>query len=60
MWKAIIKLIEKWAYRCDHEWYKEDTTEVFSSYKKEKGDLPTRIIRTYVCKKCMSKKTLGK
>ena len=58
MWKALIKLVEKWAYRCKHNWIKENTQEVYDSGKSN-SELPKKIIRTYVCDKCLKYKQIS-
>ena len=49
MRKALIKLIESWAYRCAHDWKKINTTNVFFS-SADKFPYSTKI--TYRCTKC--------
>ena len=60
MWKALIKLVEKWSYRCEHNWEKEHSTSVYhSSYNSnDTSAVPLRVERTYVCTKCMASKKL--
>jgi hypothetical protein len=54
MWKALIKLVERLAYRCKHKWVKERECNIL-----DRGDnLPTGYERTYVCIKCMKSKRL--
>lgn len=51
MWKALIKLVEKWSYRCPHDW--ELIKEMRSMDRRyKKGDLPEKVIMHYRCKKC--------
>ena len=49
MWKALIKLVESWSYRCDHEWVKEAETRVFAT---EDSKLPYKTKYVYRCTKC--------
>tara|TARA_R110002020_G_scaffold313910_1_gene529182 strand:- start:574 stop:747 length:174 start_codon:yes stop_codon:yes gene_type:complete len=56
MWRALIKLVERLAYRCEHDWYLEQEQNVYGSNNTDK--LPIRIERTYVCKKCMKVKKI--
>jgi len=53
MWKALIKLVEKLAYRCDHKWELVETKNILN---KEYFDKCKNIIdyteRIYVCSKC--------
>ena len=47
MWKALIKLVEKWA--CRHCWETHHTVEVYEySYDK----MPYKTKRTLICSKC--------
>lgn len=55
MWKALIKLIEKWAYRCDHEWEHTHTTDV---RQKTDWNERTYTVFLYVCKKCCKSKRI--
>ena len=49
MWKALIKLVEKWAYRCDHNWeFVKEVNVYFSS----NSELPYKTKLTYRCTKC--------
>lgn len=48
MRQAIIKLIEKWAYRCDHDWSSESRIDTHVPGE----SLPTAITVTYRCTKC--------
>jgi hypothetical protein len=57
MWKALIKLVEKWAYRCEHKWELAMKNEVFDESSGDK--LPKRVDLTYVCSKCMEHKKLS-
>jgi len=50
MWKVLIKLIEKWAYRCEHNWVLEKEMKVYSL--KDSKEMPTDVIVTYRCTKC--------
>ncbi len=53
MWKALIKLIEKWAYRCEHDW--ELVTKV---NVREKSIGITGYEFIYRCKKCCKSKII--
>ncbi len=55
MWKAIINWINSKTYRCEHEWEKIDTTEVFW---KVTDKMPHMSKHTYVCNKCLESKTI--
>ena len=57
MWKALIKLVERLAYRCEHDWYLEQEQNIYGSHNTDR--LPIRIERTYVCKKCMKVKKIS-
>jgi hypothetical protein len=48
MWKALIKLIEKWSYSCDHNWENEKEVKTFNRF----SDIPHIIEVTYRCTKC--------
>ncbi len=56
MWKALIKLVERLSYRCEHDWHLEQENKVYESHNT--GRLPIRIERTYICKKCMKVKKI--
>ncbi len=43
MWKALIKLVESWAYRCEHEWELVSKTNIYDNYRK---DMPIIIRKT--------------
>ena len=47
MWKALIKLIEKWA--CHHSWETHFRTEV---YDKSFAAGPWKREETLICSKC--------
>lgn len=49
MWKALVKLVEKWAYTCEHDWELIDKT---SLYHCPDDKLPYGRKFTYMCKKC--------
>jgi len=49
MWKALIKLVEKWAYRCEHDWESIIETQTFYTA----GDrIPHTRKYVYRCTKC--------
>ena len=52
MWKALIKLVEKWAYRCDHDFKLIDTRNKYetNSIEDKKVMLPFESRKTYMCK----------
>jgi len=52
MWKALIKLVEKWA--CCHEWEVENkiTSSGEREYTSGKKIEYTDIKYLYICKKC--------
>lgn len=54
MWKAIIKLIEKLAYRCDHDYELLSHTNIFDvkdgNLNKAGGKIGQHLL--YACKKC--------
>ncbi len=56
MWKALIKLVERLAYRCEHDWHLEDIKEVYLS---DKSKYPIKKTRTYICKRCMKVKQIS-
>lgn len=47
MWKALIKLVEKWA--CCHKW---ETHKRMRSYDDEHDKLPSKVEETLICQKC--------
>lgn len=49
MWKAIIKLVESWSYRCEHDW---EYIEEINYYKDSTSKHPHRKTHVYRCKKC--------
>ena len=53
MWKALIKWVESWSYRCDHEW---DNGNVNSAYQFPTDKHPYERRVTYICKKCKESK----
>lgn len=59
MWKALIKLVEKWAYRCGHKWELTNQSNILDREMYEKGiEINARIEYTYVCKKCLLSKKI--
>ena len=51
MWKAIIKLIEKWAYRCDHDWQLVEQRNILDREMYDKGveiNTRTKIMSIYI------------
>ena len=60
MWKAIIKLIEKWAYRCDHNWELAEKKNILDREMYEKGiEINARTEYLYRCTKCMESKKIS-
>ena len=55
MWKALIKLVSKWAHRCEHNWEVMNDTTI---YNNGKSRLPTGRDVTYVCNKCPKSKRI--
>ena len=49
MWKALINLVNKWAYRCDHKYVAVNKSAV---YKYDGDKYPAYHTHTYVCEKC--------
>ena len=49
MWKVLIKWVESWSYRCEHDWEVIDKTAVYS---KPDDKMPYQINYSYRCKKC--------
>lgn len=47
MWKALIKLVEKWA--CCHEWTINKITRTYENFYDKR---PSKIEETLICKKC--------
>lgn len=59
MWKALIKLIESWSYRCEHEWECLEKRNVLDREMYEKGvEINARTEWTYCCKKCCESKQI--
>ena len=59
MWEALIKLVEKWAYRCEHDWEELDKFAVYRTDlygKTEKGPYKHKV--TYRCRKCCDTKRI--
>jgi len=56
MWKALIKLVEKWGYRCDHEF--EMVMQVDNYSPIYDSDKPETITQNYVCSRCGEHKKL--
>lgn len=54
MWKALIKVVEKWAYRCEHDWKKIKKIDVMDP--RYKYPIETNV--TYACKKCYESKKI--
>lgn len=55
MWKVLIKWVENWSYRCEHDWEFLDASEYYNnSYDK----MPYKISRVYRCKKCCESKKI--
>lgn len=48
MWKALIKLVEKWAYRCEHDWELISEMEVVN----KECQYPVEQRKTFMCNKC--------
>jgi len=54
MWKAIIKLIKKWAYRCNHKFELIDQIRVYHY----ELDVRIRVEYLFICKKCGKSKVI--
>lgn len=58
MWKALINLVNKWAYRCEHDW---TTLGLHQTYRSDDTEgLPISSTETFVCTKCMKSKKITK
>jgi len=49
MWKALIKLVESWSYRCKHDWEQIGKANIFINAKDR---MPYKSTVTYRCKSC--------
>lgn len=47
MWKALVKLVEKWA--CCHEW---KTYHKTYTYENDYDKRPWKVEHTLICQKC--------
>lgn len=47
MWKALIKLVEKWA--CCHKWEKH---YIMNTYSDDYSKMPYKTVETLICQKC--------
>ena len=47
MWKALIKLVEKWA--CCHKW---ESHRIIKCYKRPSNELPDKVEEILICQKC--------
>ena len=47
MWRALIKLVEKWA--CCHKWETHQTSKTYENYYDKR---PSKIEETLICSKC--------
>jgi len=50
MWKALIRLVEKWA--CRHKWDKFREIGSWDSGEKDQGKDPHTVEVTMICKEC--------
>jgi len=57
MWKALIKLIEKWAYICDHDYEQFHKSHVYKPELSTK--LPIRTEYIFRCTKCCKTKQIS-
>ncbi len=48
MWKALIKLVESWSYRCEHDWDEVSEMDIV----KEGCKNPVETRKTFMCSKC--------
>ncbi len=55
MWKALIKWVESWSYRCDHKWEKIDELNIYES---PWDKMPYQRKHVYMCKNCGESKTI--
>ena len=59
MWKALIKLVEKWAYRCEHNYELVSQSNIMDREMFEKGvEVNARTEFLYRCTKCMDSKKI--
>jgi len=49
MWKALIKLVEKWSYRCDHKFQVVDSIR---RYETEYCKMPIKKTIVFMCERC--------
>lgn len=54
MWKALIKLVEKWA--CCHEW---ENYHITKTYENDSDKKPWKVEHTLICQKCGKIKKIG-
>lgn len=53
MWKALIKLVESWAFRCEHDWEQLTPHDIYSSnYRPGDNDVPIMTKIVHRCTKC--------
>lgn len=58
MWEAFIKLVNKWAYRCEHNWDSLSPHQIYDGDNTNR--LPVRTTVTFYCTKCMKTKKIIK
>ena len=56
MWKALVKWVESWSYRCNHDWEDYGKTKTFDEWGSKH---PIKIEQTFICKKCKDSKTVN-
>ena len=56
MWKALVKWVESWSYRCEHDWEDYGKSKTFGEYGEKH---PIAITQTFICKKCKESKTVN-
>lgn len=60
MWKALIKLVESWSYRCKHNYILESTNNILDrEMYKEGKEVICRTEYIYRCTKCCDFKKLS-
>ncbi len=55
--KAIVKLIEKWAYRCEHDWELVTKSKHYNE-RSLSHDMLTHVDYHYRCTKCCEHKKI--
>lgn len=60
MWKALVNLVNRWSYRCDHKYELIEERNILDREMYNNGiEISTRTEHIYFCNKCGDSKKIS-